>query len=656
MKKIAIIAGAVAVVGLGAVLALPALVPAERIKDEVVGAVKGATGRDLSIQGKVSVSVLPSLSVQVSNVALSNPPGFTAKEFARLGALDVKLKLFPLLSGKVEVDSFVLVDPVIALEVDRQGRANWVFGEAQPAAKTKDAAPSGQGGGMAPAGLSLGEVRISNGKLTYADARSAAREEVERIDLAVTLKSLDDPFSAKGQAAWRGKTVTVALSAARPRALVEGGASAVEANMGSEVVTLAFKGEASGGAQAGAKGDLDLSVPSVRNLAGWATGKPLDMPGSGLGPFSLKGKLAASGASVALSQAQLSLDAIKAAGDIAVNTAGSRPAIKGRLEVETLDLNPYLPPEDPAKAKAASATAGPGDWSDAPLDASGLKAVDADLALAAGGIKVRAITIGKSALHVALKDGRLAADLSQLSLYDGTGKGKLALDGSSPGIGLDASFTLAGLKAEPFLRDAAQFDRIEGTGGAEIHVTGRGRTERQLVSSLDGRGEISFLDGAIKGINLAEMVRNVGSAFTAGGGSQKTDFAELGGSFTINDGIVTNKDLALKSPLLRVEGAGTVDMPKRRLDYRVEPKAVASLQGQGAQGNLAGVMVPVLVEGPWHALSFRPDLAGAAKAGLGKALEGALSGQTGQTGGAPLPIGGGSPSALPLDPGKLFGR
>ncbi|MBC7906189.1 MAG: AsmA family protein [Rhodospirillaceae bacterium] len=654
MKKLLIALGVLVVLAIGALVVLPSLVPADKIEQEVVAQVKSATGRDLSIDGKVSVSAFPSLSVQVSNVALSNPPGFQGKDMVRLGALDVRLKLLPILSGKVEVDSFVLIDPIISLEVDRHGKANWVF-DSEPKPQAKAEAKDSSSGGTGLKDLSLGQVRITSGKLTYVDGKAGTKEEVDAINLAVDLKNLDSPLKAKGGLKWHGKTIDLAVDVTRPRALLDGTASPAELSVATEAVKLAFKGEASGAA---VKGDLDLAVPSVRGLVLWTTGKPLDMAGTGLGPFSLTGKLAAGGTMVALTQAAIGLDAIRAKGDFTADTGGARPSLKGKLDVDALDLNPYLPPEQPAKASTASA--GKSDWSDAPIDASGLKAADVDFALSVGSITIQKIKIGKSALHLALNGGRLNADLSQLELYQGSGKGRLGLDGSQPGVGLDASFTLKGLAAEPFLTDAASFDRLSGTGDADIQVSGRGKSERALVSSLNGKGDVTFLNGAIKGINLAEMMRNVGTAFTAGSGSQKTDFAELGGTFTIDNGIVTNKDLALKSPLLRVEGAGTVELPPRTVHYRVEPKAVASLEGQGGQGDLGGIKVPVIVEGPWDNLSFRPDMAAMAKGQANEAIQGAIGRKlpTGLLGGGTQPAdqqkSGSAP--LPINPGGLFGR
>ena len=117
----------------------------------------------------------------------------------------------------------------------------------------------------------------------------------------------------------------------------------------------------------------------------------------------------------------------------------------------------------------------------------------------------------------------------------------------------------------------------------------------------------------------------------------------------IRNGIVTNNDLALKSPLLRVTGAGTVDQPRRTVTYRLDPKLAATLQGQGGAGNVGGLDVPVIVEGRWDALSFRPDLEALAKGAAGKAVTNVLKGQ-----GLPQIIPKGLP--LPVNPGKLFGN
>jgi AsmA protein len=211
----------------------------------------------------------------------------------------------------------------------------------------------------------------------------------------------------------------------------------------------------------------------------------------------------------------------------------------------------------------------------------------------------------------------MSADFKEIALYGGRGSGQLdvkVVDGTPR---ISEQFRLEGLQALPFLRDAADFERLEGTASAEVSLKTRGRSQRELVQNLRGEGQATFADGAIVGINLAEMVRNVTSAFQGGGGAaRKTDFAELSGTFRVRNGILTNDDLWLQAPVLRVAGSGQLDLPQRTVDYRVVPKAATTLKGQGGEREVAGLLVPVIVRGPWDDLSFTPDLGDLARRAL----------------------------------------
>jgi AsmA protein len=158
------------------------------------------------------------------------------------------------------------------------------------------------------------------------------------------------------------------------------------------------------------------------------------------------------------------------------------------------------------------------------------------------------------------------------------------------------------------------------------------------VQNLSGQGQAIFRDGAIVGINLAAMVRNVAEAFQGGaiGEERETDFAELSGSFQITNGILTNDDLWLQAPVLRVTGSGQLDLPERTVDYRIEPKAAQTLEGQGGEREVAGLLVPVIVRGPWDDLTFVPDLSAVARRALEdpEALRDEVEQQMDQLGGA----------------------
>jgi len=500
--------------------------------------------------------------------------------------------------------------------------------------------------------------------VTYADARSGQAFEVSGINMKVSLPDIDSPAAADGSLEWNGQKLSLTAKSEALRGLMTGTTTPVSLSLESDVVNLSYQGSVTKAEPARVDGTIDLDVPSIRALAAWA-GSPIEAAGSGLGPLKIKGKIAATPATLAFTDALIALDDIGAKGDLTAEIGGAKPYLKGRLDVDRIDANVYLPPpaEAPATTPAASSSTGgqaaPAGWSDEPIDLTGLQAANVDFALTVGEILVRKIKIGRSVVIASLKDGLLVLDLSEINLYGGAGKGKLTVDGRGKTPAVEEAFSLEAIQAQPLLTDAAGFERLEGTGAMNVSVVAKGRSQREMVQVLTGTGAVKFVDGAVRGLNLAAMVRNVGSAFLSDGAqkTEKTDFAELSGTFKIDSGILRNNDLILVNPLLRVSGAGSADMPQRTVNYRIEPKVVGSLEGQGATGAAAGVTVPVIVEGPWDNVTYRPDLAGMVTdiaKDPAKALQGAKDTLKQLPGGAGSLLGGDSASP-PADGGESGG-
>src|SRR5258708_2723851 len=182
MKKLLV--GIVVLVALlvSAAVIVPMFVPLDAYKGEITSRATAAAGREVRIDGPIRLTVLPRLSVELNGVALANAPGGTAKELATIGKLQLQLGILPLLSRQIVVDRFVVSDPVLALEVDAQGRPNWQFGTATPATAPPaqagtapgarpQAAPA-QPGGTVLSDLRLGDIRLVGGRISYSDKRS----------------------------------------------------------------------------------------------------------------------------------------------------------------------------------------------------------------------------------------------------------------------------------------------------------------------------------------------------------------------------------------------------------------------------------------------------------------------------------------------------
>lgn len=633
MRKFLFVLLGLVVVLIGAALVVPFLVPTDTYKQQIAREVESATGRNLTIDGPLRFTILPQLGLEAQQVTLANPPGSTSPHMVRLKAVEVELKVWPLLHGTLEIDRFVLVEPEIDLEVDAQGQPNWDFGAppadrpTQPPEQREEPAqpaPRGPGGIDEASGgmlqeIKLGDVRIENGALTYNNAQDGSSERLTAINMTLRLPDLQSALGADGALDYKGQTVTLRLSADQPAALLKGGTSPVALRVETTPARIGFEGQVDNGTEPAATGRLDMDVSSIRDLAAWLA-EPIAFEGEGLRTLQIAAQLDAGSQRVALTDTTIGLDAIEARGELVADLSGTVPRLDGRLDLGAVDLDPYLPPptDDAADSQEQAGEAGSDGWSDEPIAMPPIGGAEVDFALSLDSLTVREIEIGRTVLGLKLAGNTLSAALQEMALYGGraTGNVEVAVADGVPAI--RQQLQLDGLNALPFLTAVAGFERLEGEASARLDVASSGASELQLVRGLNGNGSVTFTDGAIVGINIAAMVRNVATAFLdpTAGEQRKTDFGELAGTFAIRDGMLTNDDMRLQAPVLRVNGRGRVDLPGRTLTYLLEPKAAATLEGQGGAEQVAGLLVPVIVEGPWHDLSYRPDLSGVLESAL----------------------------------------
>ena len=630
MKKAVIVILVLLIVIVAAAVAVPFIVPTERIKQELISATNDATGRQLAIDGDFSLSIFPTLGLTASKVTFSNANGAQSPNMAAIDSLVIKLNILPLLTGNVQVDEFVLTKPVINLEVDKNGKGNWVF-ETAKSDKAKAAEPATDektAPNLGISDLNLGDVRIVDGTVSYSDQKSGSKIDLKDVNVKLVLLGLDQPFEAQGSAVWNGEQTDLDLNVGALRAILENRETTITVKVASKNLNLQFEGSVKTTKPLVMGGETAVDVPSVRELAAWV-GKPLDVSGNGFGPLKISGKVGVNDTTYSFTDANIAFDEIKGVGDFKINLAGKVPDIVGKLALETLDLNPYLPESKKGSAEAPKAPAAKlaEKWDTTPIDLSGLKAVNAKFDLSVQKILIQKVKIGASALSTTLKNGILDLALNELNLYDGTGKGTVRVNAEEPVSKISSKFTIENIQLKPLLTDAADFSKLEGKGLFQTSLTTSGKSQADMVSALNGDGQILFEDGSISGINLAAMARNITTAFTDSGEAQKTDFAEISGTYLIKNGILTNNDLKLLNPFIRLSGSGTVELPPKTLTYRIEPKLVATPEGQG--GNSAsGVAVPIIVSGPWDNLKYAPDLAGVLKEaanpeGVKKLIEGA---------------------------------
>ncbi len=605
------------------IAAVPFVVSTQWIRDQATEAVYESTGRELIIAGDASFSVFPNISLLVSNATLSNPQGREG-DFADMEELDLGLKLVPLFSGRVEVDRLIVTRPVITLEVDANGAPNWLFapvGEsstpAQPSEGEVAQAP------LSPAetlptieSIQIGDMRLIDGTVTFTDRRNGSAHEFEQINATIGLSSLDNPLNFDGTGVWQGEEIGFSLDLLEPRALATGTPSTASLGIESAHLQAAFSGSVELKSGLVAKGDIEASSPSLKQLARWlgALAPQVD----GLGTFSIAASMSAGTEEIALSSARLTLDEANAEGGFLVSLSGPRPLVQATLAVDRIDVNRYLAggsstssaPQAPSSPQGEGVAAG--GWDAEPINVDGLRTLDADVRLSTAELLFHELRAGQSALAVTLREGILTVDLSELQLYEGRAVGKLTVNGAGEMPAIAASFTVDNVAARQILNASAGLDWLDGRGQISGSLASRGLTHRRLVEALNGEMNVRFTDGAIRGFNISQLMRNLnaGAVFDwSREEAQQTDFSELSADFTIAKGIAQTDNLLMLSPLVRLNSVGVANLPRRTVDFRINPKIVASLEGQGGAEDLSGIEIPFMVTGSFDNPTITPDLA-----------------------------------------------
>lgn len=613
MKRLLkILAGLVALV-IVAALAIPMFISADYLKTQLQAQVKKATGRELEIKGAASLKLLPNIAIHVEDVTLGNPAGFSTPYLVHIDRLEAGAALKPLLAKELRITGITLDGAVLNLEQNKAGAKNWAFA-AEKSAEPKGEAAEAEKKSSPLKQLAIGRVTVKNTTITYAKV-GAKPIAVEKINFALDGADGAGALSLNGSVEYQAKPVQFKLGVAAMKALLAGQSSTVllALNLPSGVVN--FDGAVTLAADAPtAKGKFAFTSEDMAALLGWATGKKT--AGNLPKKISVKTALGFAGMqSIALDDLNFSADSLAGSGNLALNLVGAVPAVNGALKLGEVNLDALTGKKSASDSSgvAKPASAKSGGWSDAPLDLSGLRAANAKLKISISKLLSGKLQVSDIAADMALNGGKMNLTLGNLTLYGGNAKGTVSLDGSGAAAGVGTNLTLAHIDMESLMMALSGASKLKGTASLSLNVNGRGSSQRALVHSLGGNGSLKMNDGAIKGINIASFLRDAKKGFVFGDSStESTDFTELTASYTITQGVVSNKDLAMKSPVLRLSGAGTVSLPQRSINYRAVPSIVGTLKGQGGKDKLSsgGLDIPLIITGPWSAISVTPDMAG----------------------------------------------
>lgn len=553
-------------------------------KDRISTLIEEQTGQELEIRGDIGLSLFPRLTLELGETTLSNAEGFSEPHFARVRKVDVGLALLPLLRKEVQVHGVRLEGLEVFLARDAQGRSNWeallTAGEA-PATPAPEVSPPASGVPGILRGLDVAGIDIRDASVHWRDEQAGTKLRIEPFNLQMGRLRL-------GEAAPLDMDL---------RLLMDDPQLSLHLQI---------------------KADLTMD-PERGHYALRRIISSLDAQGDAL-PRSMAASIGGEFIAdlrqdvVHLSKLDIKLDESTLRGDITVANLAD-PALDITLHLDRIDLDAYLPGTGERESGPA-APSGDG-WPEEPLElpVDMLRGLNLRADIRIDHLKIMNLQLRDAVVLIQGRDGRLEVNSIKARLYEGHLDGNLGLDVSGRTPRFSAVQALKDVRFGALLQDLKGDAMVTGLANGRIQVGSVGNSVKEIIASLDGAGDMRVNDGAIKGINVAQVIRDAdarlrGRTPAADAGPRQTDFTAITGTFVISKGVVTNSDLEGASPLLRVNGRGDVNLNSRRIDYRLDTRLVATLEGQDGQplDELRNVNLPITIRGRWNEPRIGLDL------------------------------------------------
>ena len=573
-----------AVVAAGGALATAGhvLLSAETVRQQALSEIRSVTGLDPILRGPAEVSLFPSGSVTFNDVALGDAsnPALTAER------LTARLRFFPLLIGRVEIADVSLERPHIAIDVGPGGDSNW-------GGLISTLARSQKPGALRRAAFS--EMRIDGGTVTLRDRTYNATERLDDVNFSLAWPSISKTFGATGRFVWHDQPVDASMTLADFPAALTGGRTGLKLRINGKPGKIAFEGGISVIPTLKIEGTLAADSPSLREAFAWAGQKPL--PGGGFGRFAIKAQTNVVGGTIGLSGVNVELDGNTAEGVLTFVVDG-RKTLQGTLAADKLDLTPYV-------STVRLLTNNQHAWNSSRIGLDGLTGSDFDLRLSAGKVIVSNAEFGRTAIGANLRGGQLVITVGEAQAYGGLIKGSLSLADRDDGVDVKSQLNFDDVDLEACLGQLFGLRRLEGKGNIAVAVEGKGASVLGVTHTLTGTASLSGANGAIAGLDVAQLLRRLERRPLSGGGefrTGRTAYDKLTLDVRIVNGKAAVQDMSIAGAAVHMALNGSASIPERDLDLKGTAALVTASRPGGTPFSL-----PFIVQGSWDDPIMLPD-------------------------------------------------
>ncbi len=590
-KRLLLILGGVAIVIIGVLAALPALVNLNAVKDRIVSAVSTATGRRVTV-GHLRLTVFPWLGVRIDGATLANAPGFGKTPLATVDDAVIEVKLLPLLDKRLVIRRVVLTRLTLNLETRGPGVDNWHLGAA---GRTPQRAPTPPAA-AAPAPslpplLQAAGLSVRNATITY---RDLVRHTVYRLasfslGTGAIIPARPVRITARGRletATWKAPFRLTA------RVRTQGEQYTISP-LHFAWDNLVLNGDVEATDQPGgwiAHGALRIPAFAPRSL--FASLHLHYVPASPKAWQSASAHLSFSydPTSILLSPLVVHLDHSTLTGHVSVDTRTHFYRVQ--LDVDSIAPARYLsrapqpPAVHPPAAPAQSAPPGA-------LDQMVIRGL-----LRVHRLDWHRVVLTNVSVPLAVNHGQAVLDPVTADLYGGTFVGRIAANEALAQPPVAVSARLQNVEVGPLLAATGLSDSFSGVLQADAHLHAHGHTTAVIERSLSGNVKMAINHGRLRGLDLDFIATDPRVA--AGSHRLKkvagTAFQHLRASAVVVNGVARTRDLYIQTSRAVVHGQGSINLPDHSLDYLLR----VSLP--------TGFTVPVNVKGPFSHVRFGVNL------------------------------------------------
>ncbi len=660
MKKLLIIVAFVVVAMFAGLAALVLLINPNQFKPLIVEQTKQATGLDLVIDGDISWQLFPTLGFAIGKTEMRNPDGFDSKNLFQVNAIDVSVEIMPLFSKQLKVGNVSLNGANIQLETLQDGRTNLDNFTASGSTENSKGGTNNTNTSVTVSRseqpkaadaqsqsdwtINVAGVSVHDSSLGINNRQAGSQIKLQIVDLSVSefspgewsqvkfdLKgsSNGQQFGAKGGTAFNlskdfqtyalrdlaadvsFKDATNDIKNARLSLdqFEPGKPANVKFSVDGVVAEMALA----------MSGQMQLLVdPLFKSVKASELQMDADVKGEALPSSPLKVSLD-SDVQFDIGKGKLTAMVNKlTANDIALDGSVSValadvPEIRFNFHSPDVDLDKFLGLNKASDVPATTDSQPENNDAVSPAamesepDLSTLKTLDIAGTVAIDKLKANNLEMSNMLTEIAVNCGVVTLESFKADLYQGSMAASGKLDARKSPAVYSMKTTASGVQIEPILAAMADSDVLSGTGNIVANITGKSLVPGAMMKNLAGTTEINFADGAVKGANIAQMIRTgyakiKGQALSADDKAEKkTDFSALTATIKMKNGVASTSNLAMQSPLLRIHGKGNSDYIQQTMNFWLDTSVVGSLEGQGGKDvqDLKDVTIPVEIKGNW---------------------------------------------------------